>query len=200
MRLRRNVKLTSARDPRTGAVQYFAKDAANGEVFYFGEQELFLCQTLDGVQSFEAIQREFEAKFNTRLSDAQLSAFIRELSDAGLLEPATASGSPETTWKSPEEPPAAVGARLNDDEPRVRFRWSLFDPSSFLKVVVGLLWPLKHLVWVLMPATILAGLILVHRQEEFVSDIVAMATSRTIQSVVLLVAMLLVFEFVVRTA
>ena len=200
MRLRRNIKLTSARDPRTGAVQYFAKDAGSGEVFYFGEQELFLCQALDGVQSFEAIQREFEAKFNTRLSDAQLSAFIRELSEAGLLEPGTASGSTETAWKAPEEPPAAVTAKPNEDEPRVRFRWSLFDPSSFLKVVAGLFWPLKHLVWLLIPATILAGLILVHRPEEFVSDIVTMATSRTIQSVVVLVAMLLVFEFMVRTA
>src|SRR5262245_51790775 len=109
MRLRRNVKLTSALDARTGAVQYFAKDAASGEVFYFGEQELFLCRALDGARSFEDIQLDFEAKFGVRLTKGQLMAFIKELNDAELLEPIDATTDNQASgsgWKEEVAPPA----------------------------------------------------------------------------------------------
>ena len=201
VRVRRDVKMTSAKDARTGSVQYFAKNMTSGEVFYFGEQELFLCEALDGTRSLEAILAEFSAKFGTALSEPQLSAFIRELSQAGLLEPAGPPSAAETSARAPQPAvPASPAAETEENPLRVKFSWRLFDPSALLSVVAKLFWPVKHLVWMLLPATLLAGLVLIHHQEELVSDIVAMATARTTQAVVVVIMLLLAFEFCVRTA
>ena len=199
MRVRRNVKLTSAVDARTGTVQYFAKDAASGEVFYFGEQELFLCQALDGARSFEQVQSDFEAKFKTRLTEGQLSAFIQELSEAGLLEPANSSSGDGEAWKI--EPVASPASAPPPDEPfRMRFRWPLFDPSGFFGVAAKLLFPLKYCVWMLLPAMLVAGLVIVHHTDELFSDVITWTASRGVQAWVIIGALILLFEFLVRSA
>ncbi len=200
MRVRRNVRLTSARDSRTSVVQYFAKDATNNEVFYFGEQELFLCQLLDGTRSFEDVQGDFEAKFGTRLTKSQLSAFIQELSEAGLLEPANSSDGEAGSWKvepadataPPEEPDAAAV--------RTPFRWRLFDPSGLFRATAAVFWPSKYIVWLLLPAIVMAGLTLFHHQNDVVNDIVNVAATHSVGSLVLFVTLLFAYEFLVRSA
>ena len=201
MRVRRNVKLTSAVDARTGTVQYFAKDAASGEVFYFGEQELFLCQALDGARSFEQIQSDFEAKFTTRLTEGQLSAFIQELSEAGLLEPANSSSGEGEAWKiEPVASPAGAVPPPTEEPLRTRFRWPLFDPSGFFGVAAKVLFLLKYCTWMLLPAMLVAGLVVVHHIDELFADVVLWTASRGVQSWVIIGALILVFEFLVRSA
>lgn len=66
-------------------LRYFVTDMRTKEVFEFGEEEYFLCASLNGTNSTSAIRHLFETQFGWRLKPEQLKAFITRLKDLGLL-------------------------------------------------------------------------------------------------------------------
>ena len=169
-RTRPGVDFTTAADPKTGAHQFFAKDRASGETYHIGEEELFICQLLDGTRSLDEIQAAFKGRFGLKLTQKQFSEFLRELDAAGFLT--TTEGAAPATRQPSDAGPAE---RADAAEPTTPFHFRLFNPAPLFGACAWLFRPLRFFVWLLPPATLLAGLILFHRRVDiFVGhDIIA---------------------------
>ena len=154
-RTRPGVDFIAATDPKTGARQYFAKDRASGELYHFGEEEFLICQLLDGSRSLDDIKAGFKARFGLALTNKQFSEFLRDLHAAGFL--AEASASPKATEPLPEGTEA---------QPRPPFRLRLFNAAPLFAALAWFFWPVRYLLWLLPPATLLAGLILFDRRAD----------------------------------
>lgn len=153
-RTRPGVEFTTATDPKSGSRQFFAKDRASGDIYQLGEEELFVCQLLDGTRSFRDIQAAFKARFEAKLTDRQFADFLRELDVSGLLALSGPAASPSPAG---ETGGAVAGHRT------APFQFRLFNPAHLFRICAWLCGPVRYLLWLLPPATLLAGLILFHR-------------------------------------
>ncbi len=86
-RLRRDIAITETPDPEVGSTKFYVKVLASGEVFEFGEEELFICQSLDGDITPSELRGAFQVRFGMQLSDRKLLEFIAELRAMNLLVP-----------------------------------------------------------------------------------------------------------------
>ncbi|MEW6218672.1 MAG: HlyD family efflux transporter periplasmic adaptor subunit [Thermodesulfobacteriota bacterium] len=68
-----------------GSFRYLVRDPRSGELFDLGEEEIFLCQQLDGSRERAAVGAAFAERFGKPISDDSLGAFIRHLGSLGLL-------------------------------------------------------------------------------------------------------------------
>lgn len=171
-RTRPGVDFTTAADPKTGVHQFFAKDRTTGETYHIGEEELFICQLLDGRRSLDEIQAAFKGRFGLKLTQRQFSEFLRELDAAGFLATTEAPAARPLSDAGPAE-------RTDAAEPPTPFHFRLFNPAPLFGACAWLFRPLRFFVWLLPPATLLAGLILFHRRVDiFVGhDIVVFTTT-----------------------
>ena|GEM_PF-1014097 len=64
---------------------HLLKDSLSGEIFEFGEEEVFLYRKFDGQTTLSDIQESFEEQFKVSISLNQIKAFVRQLGDLGLL-------------------------------------------------------------------------------------------------------------------
>lgn len=65
---------------------YLVTDPISGETFEFGEEEFFLCQSLDGTATPDLILAKFNARFGQSLTEEYLQSFIAQIDELGLLE------------------------------------------------------------------------------------------------------------------
>lgn len=98
---------------------YFVQDSLGHRIFMFGEEETFICKSLNGRTSLEDIQTAFLDRFDSELKLEYLEAFIRHLRTEDLL--VQESGSVSTLW----------GPVSEENKRR------LFNPHRFLKFVAG---------------------------------------------------------------
>lgn len=176
-RLRPDLSITQSKEAKTGTKQFFLKIPGDKDIYHFGEEEFFICQSLDGRSSFQDIQTAFQVRFALSLSEEQFTVFLQELGRSGLLESAEPiSGGAQGSWTG------ATASNLDQSRPdhsptrtqdrgRIPFRWSLFDPEKLLRFLAWIFGPFGHLIWLLLPATLMAGLIVFHRQLEFITDL-----------------------------
>jgi multidrug efflux pump subunit AcrA (membrane-fusion protein) len=75
-----------------GRPNYLVRDPRTQSVFELGEEELFLCQSLDGAAAYDEIAAGFQARFGGALTEERLTTFVRQLRMQGLLEAGEAAG------------------------------------------------------------------------------------------------------------
>lgn len=154
---RPGVEFTTTTDPKSGAQHFFAKDRLSGDIYRLGAEEIMICQLLDGSRSFDDIGAAFKERFGHTLSRRQFAACLRELDSAGILIAASSATSPA--------PPHAIAPEAQvQGTPRGPMQWPLFNPTALLRALAWLFRPVRFLLWLLPPATLLAGLILFHRR------------------------------------
>ena len=190
-RLRPDIAITEAADPDVGGKKFFLKVMGTGEVFEFGEEELFICRKLDGTITPNELRGAFQIRFAMQLSERKLIEFLGELRAMGLLigsDGGRESGASRSAWGSTmfdeairrEQP-----GRREEEEARPRqpdhrqsrsssgdnaFQIRLFDPEGLLRRVAWLFGPVRYLTWLLIPAVLVSVLILFHRIDYFVYD------------------------------
>lgn len=168
-------------------------DPNTGKFYHFGPEELFLAQGLNDEQDLETLPQRFETRFQSRISEHQLTEFFQELDRLGLLcdckDPTPATDlrlqpSPAKPGLRPAQPatttPAAqhqtvpkdqdghqdVDAGMEaldlDDEAEESSpgHLTLFDPDRAFAFLARALYPLRWLVWLLVPGVPLALLAL----------------------------------------
>jgi multidrug resistance efflux pump len=180
-RLRTDVRFSEREDAKTGGKRFYVKVSGSGDVFEFGAEEYFLLRRLDGVTSYDAVMKAFNASFGFAIAERQFAEFLRELARAGLIE---RIGVGPTERPAPSET-ASVGSnrreagrqrrtnRESDPPPETNkpYRWRLFNPDRLFRGLAWLFYPVRYLLWMLVPALMMAGLILFHRQAMFAEDL-----------------------------
>ena len=66
--------------------QYLVKNPTNDCSFEFGEEEYFLCQSINGTSTTSQIVAAFQRRFNLALTEADFQDFLAQIQDYGLLE------------------------------------------------------------------------------------------------------------------
>jgi multidrug resistance efflux pump len=155
------------REGRDGSAGYDIQDPRTGARYEFDEQTLALLQSFDGQSDDASIQAEFNRRFGTRLTTADIAAFRDQAADNGLLTaPAAPANNPlpgkQGRTKAREDSPtratppdAAPSPAVNpapqedatedpfDDAPTSEDRWVLFNPSGFFTGLARALRPLR---------------------------------------------------------
>lgn len=160
---RPGVEFTTTTDPKSGSQQFFAKDRATGEVYRLGAEEMLICQLLDGSRSFDDIGAAFKERFGQTLSRKQFATCLRELDASGFLVGAHSPTQPSAPHVIAPEPQIQA-------TPAGPMQWPLFDPTPLLSMLAWFFRPTRYLLWLLPPATLLAGLILFHRRYDLVLE------------------------------
>jgi len=186
------------------------KDPRSGSEVWLNDQDFFLVDTLDGVESFDDLQAVFKGRFHRELERPRFDDlfsrllalnFLSRRAEAHVLvaplaeAPATVSSPPPTAGKS-EQPVAAVGedwasrAGVKDvlglDDAVGRLAWPLFDPSPALRRLVPLLQPLGWTVYGLPVLAVLALGILGAYAQIWSADLARILSQTTIIEHVLL--------------
>lgn len=84
--LRQDLLITTAQNPDNLATVYTVTKPNSGESFQFGEEEFFLCKSLDGKSTTEEIIANFQVRFGIAISDNNFADFLREIKKLDLLE------------------------------------------------------------------------------------------------------------------
>ncbi len=152
-------------DQATG--RYQVRNAASGERFELGEEEIFLCRMLDRTISTGEIQRAFEQRFGLSLTAVELDQFYEDMAAAGLFEAVPARLSPAPATPSANDAEASALDLDDDDRPDAPYRWTLLKPyRGFVWLARRLAW-LRHGVWLLLPGVPLALLVLLFNQPQY---------------------------------
>jgi putative peptide zinc metalloprotease protein len=85
-RLRQDIKITEKWKPETQTKRYLIENPISGETFEFGEEELFLYQSLDGSTTPEEIITRFRQHFSSSITLDDIDQFFREIAGLGLLD------------------------------------------------------------------------------------------------------------------
>jgi hypothetical protein len=83
--LREDLIVTWTTDRQTSTKRYSIKDPVSQETFEFGEEEYFLCQSMDGIASVPEILAAFQERFQISISEADYQEFARQIASFGLL-------------------------------------------------------------------------------------------------------------------
>ncbi|WP_218079341.1 HlyD family secretion protein [Anthocerotibacter panamensis] len=117
---RKDLVVTQTMNKKNQTKIYLVKDPASGQTFEFGEEEYFLCQSMDGTATPQQIAQAFERRFGFTLTRDDLNEFSRQIAGLGLLKrhdaekvvaavPEAVLPPPPTLQPSPEPaPPEAV--------------------------------------------------------------------------------------------
>ncbi|GEM_PF-1602260 len=138
---------------------YYLQEPNSKETFEFGEEEFFLCQSLDGESTVENIIANFELNFGVAISEDNFNLFLQQITEYGLLEtPQISTEIQVNAQELPQEDEGDddeddfVGGSKKDDVPR----WSILkNPDPLFTKIVSFLKPLlilyKLLLWSLIP-------------------------------------------------
>lgn len=102
-----------------GDNNYLVRDPMTGDVYSFGEEELFLCRHLDGRMSPYDLHSLVEKRFDVNMDRDQMSSFIHYLGENNLL----AGSSPVQE---------SVLRYFQFLPPEAWKRWKLFNPEGIL--------------------------------------------------------------------
>jgi len=175
---------------------YLVQDPNSGETFEFGEEEFYLCQSMDGKSTPIQIINQFKNQFNISLNEKDFQGFVDQVYDMGLLEvletPTPELPPQQVESESVESPPQDLVSMAESDrheavptinstlktiflpenKPR---RWKLINPAAIFDKLVLLTRLLKIifilLVWLLIPGVPLAFFVFFDNQYLLWQDI-----------------------------
>jgi multidrug resistance efflux pump len=150
--------VTTTRRGTAGAPPSYFVKTPRDEVLQFGQEEYFLWRSLDGRQSFAAIQEKFTDEFGAHLSREQFDEFLSELAKSEIVEPvAEGAIAPAASAGVPPAPVEAppVDAEAKAEAAAFSARGGI-DPAPALRALAWLGGPLRRFRWLLWPAVIAA--------------------------------------------
>ncbi len=180
--------------------RYLIKDPISGETFEFGEEEYFLCKSMNGTSQPSEIIADFKTNFGLSLTEEDFNEFSKQIVEFGLLESFSKSKIPISTLifgdnyleKTLEfsaqdnphititeieklEPKAKQQAKKNKIEPT--YIWTLPNPAAKFAFGASIISPARQffilLVWALIPGLPLALLTFFNNQSIFWRDLVS---------------------------
>jgi hypothetical protein len=179
--------------------EYFLR-APNGQLFVLAEQERFLWEALDGSRSFAAIEQAFRARFAIGLAGAAFAKFVGELLEAGAIErvesepqvtrvtlagprvrkieladdnAAAAEGGemaaapPDRASRGGPPAPMRLGFKAFKNPISYEFR----NSGRILTALARAFWPIRYVCWLLAPMMIVAVMIIIKHQNQYLDDI-----------------------------
>ena len=169
---REDVIVTSAREPQSGRRIHLVKVLETEEIFELGEPEYRIWKEFEGGRSLVAVEGAVAARLGDQYSD-NLRRFVAELAMRGLLY-----GAPlDEIVDEFSEDPVARQLRLRypiepDGRELIRpyNRILLFDPNEPFAALARCFWFVKYLVWPIVFASIVAGLLLIKHFTELSQD------------------------------
>ncbi|MBA2748927.1 MAG: efflux RND transporter periplasmic adaptor subunit [Tatlockia sp.] len=169
------------------AKQYLVKNPTNDCSFEFGEEEYFLCQSINGTSTSSQIVAAFKRRFDLALTEADLQDFLAQIQDYGLLETyLTSSGNNSLTF------PESTTQSLQDNSNNLKldsqnqsdislkqnnktYLWLLPNSVKVFNFLLKVFYPLRplfqFLTWALIPGLMLTLFTLINNQEIFWTDI-----------------------------
>lgn len=186
---RKDLIITSLRPKGESARVFLIKEPNSGETFEFGEEEYFLCKLMDGKLNPTQIIAAFQEKYQLQLSQNDFEDFASSILDYGLLESyqepelELGSGQPDLTGENRSSdliisqsnididrvsnlPDSGLSTRskLKQKAKTEADRLVIFRPGLFFKHCANFLKPLSVLVWLILPAVVLAFFTVVHNR------------------------------------
>jgi putative peptide zinc metalloprotease protein len=164
--------------------QYVVKNPTNGSSFEFGEEEYFLCQSINGTSTPSQIIAAFKSRFDLEITEEELEKFLVQIQEYGLLEsynisdrsiledslPSSLPPQPnkfDTNFQSTSDKKAKGKTK--------KYIWLLPNAAQKYKLLAGLLHQSKFLfqalTWALIPGLILTVFTIVNNQDIFWDDI-----------------------------
>ena len=179
---RQDLIVSSKTDKDTGEKSYLIKDPKSGETFELGEEEYFLCQSMDGRATPSQISASFKGRFRLEITESDLDSFSQQMSELGLLQPVNGSvhaiSSESGNGRSPtgsESETTRLKSQKRQKQPGKTYIFSASNPTSMLAKWARVVKPFerifKLLVWLLIPGVTLALLTLLNNQSVFWQDI-----------------------------
>ncbi|WP_235657839.1 hypothetical protein [Fischerella thermalis] len=80
---------------------YQVKIPNSEQIFEFGLEEYFLCQSMNGVATPSVIIDKFISRFNTLLAEEDFDQFSRQIAECNLLEPFLSESDIENATQEP---------------------------------------------------------------------------------------------------
>ena len=195
---REDLMVTQKTNSEDLSKRYLIKDPISGETFEFGEEEYFLCQSMNGTSKPPEIIAEFKTNFGLSLTEEDFNEFSKQIVEFGLLESFkskipiptivsrdnylekalefTLQESPHITITDDRklETKAKQQPKKNKVEPT--YIWTLSNPAPKFASSVSILRPFRRLfillVWALIPGLPLALLTFFNNQSIFLRDLV----------------------------
>ncbi len=174
-------------DKDTGKNAYLIEDSVANESFTFGEEEYFLCQSMDGSVSAEEILSRFERFFGEAMTEESLQQVAEHVCALGLAEKDTSSiATPALKSWVPDDIPDPLtddGDEIDledDDDPDEERPYHLLvaNPERFFNFVLKLVLPFKKLMmashWLLIIAFPSAIYALILQHNAIVKDLMEM--------------------------
>jgi putative peptide zinc metalloprotease protein len=189
---RKDLIITKTTNPENLAKTYLIKDPISGETFEFGEEEYFLCQSMDGSSTPPEIVANFKANYGHLMAEKDFEGFSSQIFDCGLLESLRLPVSLDSSASSEKiELPLKDNNRLTKIEenhlqseykqPKKQTKkeqfyiWTLPEPASKFATAASLLHPFNRVfilsVWALIPGLPIALFTFFNNQSIFWRDI-----------------------------
>jgi multidrug resistance efflux pump len=149
---------------------YLVKDPISEKNFEFGEEEYFLCQSIDGISTPSQILVAFKNRFGVVMSEESFNQFFGEVSELGLLETfnISLSNSPITSSKKTNSPFRIYLYSLPNPSPKFAALAAFFQPFRGL---------IKLLVWLMIPGITIALLTFFYNQSAYWQEMESIKTS-----------------------
>lgn len=169
---RKNVIVTTGRDPRSGRQTYYIKFVETDEIFELGEIEYRIWKAFEHGVSLDAAESWVAAHLGDQYSD-NLRGFVAELALRGLLE----GGIPRELLKEFTDNPRLQSLQLRfpiDPEGRdpapPYYRFLLFEPNAVFSRMARWLAFMKHSRWPIVFIAVLGGFTMLKHTYEFHLD------------------------------
>ncbi|TBR61058.1 hypothetical protein B4U84_09645 [Westiellopsis prolifica IICB1] len=177
------------RIPQIGkkSVCYQVKIPEYKQIFEFGLEEYFLCQSMNGVVTPAEIVEKFKSRFQVMITEADFLQFTHQIAELNLLESFTSTENRQNglQQKLPlpdiREQESAISAsnfkfynREKKNKKEQIYLWYADHPHHFFVILKNIFQPFsilfKILIWGLIPGIPIAFLTLFHHQFDFWSD------------------------------
>lgn len=175
---RQDLIITKTTDKESQANRYSIKEPISGEIFEFGEEEYFLCQSMNGTLSILEILDNFKSSFGLSLTEEDFKGFSEQIAEFGLLEPLKAKNFASSSVPLnplPNIPPHSLSKITPIEEKKLEtnqekkqkqpkkgpvYLWPLDNPTPKFAFLASIMKPfrqfLKLVVWSLIPGLPLA--------------------------------------------
>ena len=193
-RFRQDLIVTSTSNKDNSAKRYSIKDPSSGETFEFGEEEYFLCKSMDGTSSITQILTGFENRFGLSITNEDFNRFAAQIAEFSLLEschkqtqaslsvslietPDSLSPMMSATKIREEDRELPAEPNTNDEEKEKSefLIWSLSNPETFFIQLVQIVRPFKTLfkglAWSLIPGLIIVYFTITNNSSAFLRDV-----------------------------
>lgn len=159
-----------------GIKTYQVEDPATREGFSFGEEEFFLCQSMNGKATPDEILGAFQARFGMEMSPEHFRSFEEHLLSMGLAqavvpEEALASLAAASKAKNQEKPSGSS----RDPNPK----WKLFNPEHVFNRLLRIILPFRPLVilsiFALIPFFPMALFVIFRHSTDFIIELVTLS-------------------------